>query len=194
MNHASRKPQLYVIAGPNGAGKTTFAREFLPHQVACFEFVNADLIAGGLSPLAPETASIQAGRLMLNQIHAMAAQRKTFGFETTLAGRSYMRLFGDLKQRGYEIHVVFLWLPTVVIALERVAERVRKGGHNVPAGVVRRRFRKGIHNLLQPYRPLWDSISLFDNSGSPARLVYEERAGVPTIHNSALYDQVVRMI
>jgi len=193
MANGTRKPQLYVIAGPNGAGKTAFAREFLPHQMGCFEFVNADLIAGGLSPLAPEAAAIQAGRLMLQQIRSLAGQHKTFGFETTLAGRSYLKLFADLKRRGYEVHVVFLWLPSVIVALDRVAERVRKGGHNVPVAVVRRRFRKGIHNLLQTYRSVWDSLSLFDNSGATARLIVEERAGKQTIHDAGLYEQILRM-
>ena len=193
MANGSRKPKLYVIAGPNGAGKTTFAREFLPNQMGCLEFVNADLIAGGLSPLAPEAAAIQAGRLMLQQIRSLADQRKTFGFETTLAGRTYLKLFTDLKRRGYEVHVVFLWLPSVAVALDRVAERVRKGGHNVPAAVVRRRFRKGIHNLLRTYRSIWDSISLFDNSGATARLIFEERAGMQTVHDAGSYENILRM-
>ena len=148
MSNAARHPQLYVIAGPNGAGKTTFAREFLPHQMGCLEFVNADLIAGGLSPLAPETAAIQAGRLMLERIHTLAVQWKNFGFETTLSGRSYLRLFHNLKRQGYEIHVSFVWLRSVALALQRVADRVRLGGHNIPTAVVRRRYTKGLRNLL----------------------------------------------
>jgi len=193
MNHASHHPQLYVIAGPNGAGKTTFAREFLPHQVACFEFVNADLIAGGLSPLAPDTAAIQAGRLMLERIHTLAAQQKDFGFETTLSGRSYLKLFRDLKRRGYEIHVSFVWLQSVELALQRVADRVRFGGHNVPAAVIRRRYAKGLRNLSGDYRAIWNSVSFYDNSGKSPVLVYAETGDVTQVLNETLYREVKRI-
>ena len=193
MNHASRKPQLYVIAGPNGAGKTTFAREFLPHQMGCLEFVNADLIAGGLSPLAPETAAIQAGRLMLERIHSLAAQRKDFGFETTLSGRTYLTLFRNLRRRGYEVHIFFVWLRSVELALQRVADRVRLGGHNVPAAVIHRRYAKGLRNLSGDYRAIWTSINFYDNSGAAPVLVYTETAGVAQVAHEALYREVKRL-
>ena len=193
MNPALRHPQLYVIAGPNGAGKTTFAREFLPHQVACLEFVNADLIASGLSPLAPDTAAIQAGRLMLERIHTLAAQQKDFGFETTLSGRSYLKLFRDLKRRGYEIHVSFVWLQSVELAVQRVADRVRFGGHNVPAAVIRRRYAKGLHNLSGDYRTIWNSVSFYDNSGNSPVLVYAETGDITRVLNETLYREVKRL-
>ncbi len=187
MSLASRHPQLYVIAGPNGADKTTFARQFLPRYRDCLEFINADLIAGGLSPLRPETAAIPAGRLMLRQIYTLSAQRHDFGFETTLSGRSYLRLFRQLKQRGYEIHVIFLWLRSVELSLQRVALRVREGGHNVPENVIRRRFRKSIRNLFGEYRNLWDSILVFDNSETISQLIYREIAGQLEIVNPEFF-------
>jgi len=166
---------LYVVAGPNGAGKTTFAREFLPNYVKCLEFVNADLIASGLSPFLPERAAIKAGRLMLKQIHFLADRGTDFGFETTLSGKGYVRLLKDLKSRGYRIYLYFLWVDNIDIALERVADRVRRGGHNVPEKIVRRRFNRGLPNLFNLYRPLLDLWAIFDNSTDhPVMIACEE--------------------
>jgi predicted ABC-type ATPase len=164
-------PNVYVVAGPNGAGKSTFARLFLPEYADCREFVNADLIAAGLSPFNPESLAIQAGRLMLERIETLARERVDFGFETTLAGRGYTSLLRKLKDSGYRIHLFFLWLPDVEIALERVRDRVLSGGHSVPEEVVRRRFSKGIANLFQLYVPLLDSWLVFDNAEELPRLV-----------------------
>jgi predicted ABC-type ATPase len=164
-------PELFVIAGPNGAGKTTFARTFLPRFANCREFVNADLIAGGLSPFAPGAAAIEAGRIMLGKIEELAAQRHTFAFETTLSGRGYLALFKRLKSTGYKIHVIFLWLPRVELAIERVKERVRRGGHSVPEPDIRRRFDRGVRNLLTEYLSLVDTWYLYDNSGSHPQLI-----------------------
>ena len=141
-------PNLYIVAGPNGAGKTTFAREFLPNHAECLEFVNADLIAGGLSPFYPEKVAIRAGRLMLAQIHLLASQNRNFGFETTLAGKSYVRFLTNIKAQGYRIHLYFLWVKNVDIAIERTADRVRRGGHSISEDVVRRRFSRGIPNFF----------------------------------------------
>ena len=137
MSIKRQSPSLYVIAGPNGAGKTTFAKEFLPHYAKCENFVNADLIAQGLSPFSPAAAGIKAGRLLLKQIHEFAEQRADFAFETTLAGKTYVRFLRRLKQQGYVIHLFFLWIPTVEVALARIADRVRRGGHEIPEKVVR---------------------------------------------------------
>ena len=168
-------PSLYIVAGPNGAGKTTFAREFLPNYVECLEFVNADLIASGLSPFAPERAAIRAGRIMLERIHLLFDRGTDFGFETTLSGKGYVRLLKDLKSKGYRIHLYFLWVDNVDIALERVADRVRRGGHNVPEEIVRRRFNRGLPNLFNLYRPLLDLWAIFDNSTDhPVMLACEE--------------------
>jgi predicted ABC-type ATPase len=170
-----RKPNLYIIAGPNGAGKTTFARKFLPKYEKCMEFVNADLIAGGLSPFSPERAAIQAGRIMLEQIQTLSARRLDFAFETTLAGKSYVGFLKDLKAKGYHVHLVYLWLRDVKLALERIADRVRKGGHNIPEATVRRRFHKSLANFFDLYEPLMNAWTIFDNSSDkPKRIAYKE--------------------
>src|SRR3989338_4300426 len=142
---------VYVIAGPNGAGKTTFAKTFLPRYLDCKVFVNADLIAGGIAPLAPDRAALKAGKLLLEEIKQTAKRGADFGFETTLSGKSYVRLFRDLIQAGYAIHLFFLWIPNVEISIKRIRERVRRGGHDIPEPVVRRRFHRGIENLFRVY-------------------------------------------
>jgi predicted ABC-type ATPase len=182
--------RLYIVAGPNGAGKTTFAREFLPNYVECLEFVNADLIASGLSPFLPERAAIKAGRLMLKQIHSLAERGTDFGFETTLSGKGYMRLLKDLKNRGYRIYLYFLWIDNVDIALERVADRVRRGGHNVPEKVVRRRFNRGLPNFFNLYRPLLDLWAIFDNSTDHPVMVACEEDGDLEVFDSVLFSKL----
>lgn len=169
--HPSKSPQLYIIAGPHGAGKTTFAREFLPHYVDCKQFVNADFIAGGLAPFSPETAALRAGRLLLEQIRLLTQKKSDFGFETTLSGVTYVSLLRRLKAQGYAAHLFFLWIPDVKIALARIADRVRRGGYDIPEQVVRRRFHKGLKNLFKLYRPLLDSLTIFENSGTVPRVI-----------------------
>jgi predicted ABC-type ATPase len=189
---SAKNPSLYIIAGPNGAGKTTFARQFLPHYAECLEFVNADLIANGLSPFVPERAAIRAGRLMLQQIHLLADRGRDFGFETTLSSKTYVRLLHDLRDRGYRIHLFFLWIPNIDIALERIADRVRRGGHNMPEDVVRRRFQKGLPNLFQLYRPLLDSWVIFDNSSDTPNMIAFEKLGQLQIVDSDLFAKLSR--
>lgn len=125
------KPRI-IIAGPNGAGKTTFAREFLPNEAGCPIFVNADLIAAGLAPFAPETAAIRAGRLMLQEMGRHFLARENFAFETTLSGRGYLRLIEQWQRAGYRVKLIFLQLASPEEAIARVMLRVRQGGHNVP--------------------------------------------------------------
>ena len=173
----SEEKRVIVIAGPNGAGKSTFAREFLPNEAACPVFVNADLIAAGLSPFAPEKAAIRAGRLMLEELQRHAAGGASFAFETTLSGRGYAPLIQRWQAAGYRVHLVFLRLPSVDVAVERVAARVAQGGHDIPAQVIARRFVKGWQNFEQLYRGLVDTWQVFDNSGEVAVLLEEgERA------------------
>jgi predicted ABC-type ATPase len=162
----SRQPNLYVVAGPNGAGKSTFARLFLPEYADCREFVNADLIAAGLSPFNPESLALQAGRLMLERVEALAEARIDFGFETTLAGKSWLPVLAKLRAQGYRLHLFFLWIPSPDLALRRIEERVRAGGHSVPEEVVRRRFARGLRNFAQIYVPVVDLSLLLDNSKS----------------------------
>lgn len=163
MNHS---PKILIIAGPNGAGKTTFAREFLPHEADCPDFINADLIAAGLSPFRPETAAFRAGRLMLEELHEKVRQRKNFAFETTLSGRTYVKLLQECRACGYHISLAFLSLPTADMAVARVAARVTQGGHNVPERDIRRRFEAGLNNFHHTYKQIVDAWTLYDNSGT----------------------------
>ena len=186
--NSDRDPKVYIIAGPNGAGKTTFATKFLPHYVECMEFVNADLIASALSPFLPDRAAFRAGRLMIEQIHSLADSRVDFGFETTLAGRGYVRLLNNLKDRGYRIHLFYLWIHRIDVALERIAGRVKMGGHNVPEDVVRRRYHKGISNFSRLYQPLTDSWAIYDNStDTPHLIAYKEHDKLEIIDHDTFY-------
>ncbi len=139
--------KILIIAGPNGAGKTTFAEELLPNEASCPEFVNADLIAAGLSPFLPEQAALAAGRLMLQRIADLGAAGKSFAFETTLSTRSWLRLIPGWKSLGYRAKLYFLSLPDPDFALRRVDARIRLGGHAIPPETVRRRFARGLENL-----------------------------------------------
>ena len=185
-------PTAYVIAGPNGAGKTTFASSILPNYVQCREFLNADLIAAGLAPFAPETTNVRAGRLLLSRIDELTAERRTFGFETTLAGRSYARRFAELRKQGYRISLFFLWLPNPELAISRVANRVRQGGHHVPEPDIRRRFRLGIRNLLTIYRPIVDEWKIYDATTVPPKLVVQEFENELKIVDQTRYDQAMK--
>jgi len=177
LKNKNRRPNLYIIAGPNGAGKTTFARKFLPQYVECLEFVNADFIAGGLSPFAPERAAIHAGRLMLEQIHSLAERGLDFGFETTLSGKTYVKLLQEMKNGGYLINIFFLWISNVKLALERIELRVQNGGHHIPEAIIRRRFGRSLPNFLRFYKPLADSWTIFDNSGDVPEMIAFEESG-----------------
>lgn len=169
-------PNLYIVAGPNGVGKTTFARKFLPKYADCRNFINADLIAQGVAPFAPETAAVRAGRIMLEEIEDFARKGIDFGFETTLSGRSYLKLIRELKTRAYKVTIYFLWAPTVEVTGLRVKERVLKGGHDIPEAAQNRRFARTLRNFLIDYRQIADAWILFDNSGlEPAPIAERER-------------------
>ncbi len=163
---ATPPPSLVPLAGPNGAGKSTAGPALLKDTLGITEFVNADLIAQGISPFAPEAAAVTAGRVMLARLRELARRRVTFAFETTLSGRAYARWIADLRLSGYEFHLLFLWLRTPELAIQRVADRVRQGGHHVPDEVVRRRYNRGLRNFLRLYRPLATTWRLYDNSRS----------------------------
>jgi len=163
--------KIVIIAGPNGAGKTTFAREFLPNEANCPEFINADLIAAGLSPFKPEAAAARAGRLMLAEMDERVRQRRSFAFETTLSGQTYARRISKWLLLGYHVKLIFLSLPSVEMAVARVAARVSQGGHNVPEEVIRRRFKAGLRNFDMVYKALVDAWTLYDNSGSVPKLL-----------------------
>jgi predicted ABC-type ATPase len=163
--------KILIIAGPNGAGKTTFAQDFLPQEASCPQFVNADLIAAGLSPFVPELAAVRAGRLMLQTIFVLARSGQSFAFETTLAGLSYLRHIRRWQADGYHVTLFYLKLPSPEMAIARVAERVRQGGHNVPEAVIRRRFVAGWKNFEGLYRDVVDAWVLYDNAGKAPRMM-----------------------
>ncbi|HCI13354.1 MAG: Zeta toxin family protein [Gallionellales bacterium GWA2_60_142] len=172
MSTSELTKRIVIIAGPNGAGKTTFAREFLPNEADCPNFVNADLIAAGLSPFAPELAAFKAGRLMLEEIASHVKRGESFAFETTLSGQTYAQMIPAWRSSGYAVELAFLSLSDVEMAIERVAIRVRQGGHNVPEEVIRHRFAHGIRNF-ERYKLLVDSWQLYDNSDIPTILIEE---------------------
>jgi len=183
---------VYIIAGPNGSGKTTFAEKFLPDYANCPNFVNADLIARGLSPFSPRIAAMKAGRLVLEQIRHFSTNGEDFAFETTLAGKSYAKLFEQLKQKGYRVHLFFLWIPTAELALARIKDRVAEGGHDVPAQDVRRRFDRGLRNFFRIYQPIASIWMLFDNSAAIPALIAEIKNGHPLIVNDNLYAKLLK--
>lgn len=164
-------PEIFVIAGPNGAGKSTTAREMLPAFVGCVEFVNADEIARGLSAFRPESVAMPAGRAMLSRLNELARQRIDFAFETTLASRSFAPWLKQRQQEGFAVNLVYLWLPGVELAVERVAQRVKAGGHHVPEQDIRRRYDRGRRNFSELYAPLADTWEIYDNSGFEPYLI-----------------------
>lgn len=171
-------PDLFIIAGPNGAGKTTYARRFLPEEMRCHEFVNADLIAAGLSPFRPASAGFEAGRIMVQRLKLLRAERRDFSFETTLSGYGYVAMLEEMRAAGYRIRLDFLWIRDLDISRQRVSSRVVKGGHNIPVEVQQRRFGKGIRLLAEHYRPLIHWWRLYDNTGACPHLVVQEKDGV----------------
>lgn len=157
-------PLVVVLAGPNGAGKSTTAPYLLKDALAVEEFVNADTIAQGLSAYRPDAAAVTAGKVMLERLRALASMRRDFAFETTLSGRSHARWLRELQASGYRTHLIFLSLPSADLAVARVADRVRRGGHRVPDAVVRRRFVAGLRNLFSVYMHAVDAWTIYDNA------------------------------
>ena len=186
---------LYIISGPNGAGKTTASYTVLPRILQCREFVNADEIAHGLSPFNPESMVIEAGRLMLQRIKDLLSHDESFSIETTLSTRSYYRLIEKAHRQGYNVTLLYFWLHSPELALQRVAERVSKGGHNVADHIVRRRYYEGIRNFFNIYAPIVDYWTLVDNSEVPRVIVAKGGKEVGLIVNdkdkyNTLYDYV----
>ena len=184
-------PNLYVIAGCNGAGKTTTSFTVLPEMLNCKEFVNADEIARGLSPFQPETVSFQAGRIMLNRIHELLGDGKDFGFETTLASKSYEPFITRAKEFGYTIVLIYFWLESVDLAKSRVMERVKKGGHSIPEATIERRYYRGLNNFFRLYRNLADSWIVYDNSKEvPAPLAKGNGKMISNIYNYDIWKMI----
>ena len=165
----ARSPTIYVIAGCNGAGKTTFAKEFLPKEVKCLRFLNADEIARGLSPFKPSAGAVRAARLLITQVDECLRGRDTFALETTLSGKTYIRLFQRARKLGFEIELHYLWLSSPAQAVARVRLRVKQGGHHVPAADIRRRFKRSLVHLLDDYLPLATRWAVWDSRSLPAK-------------------------
>jgi predicted ABC-type ATPase len=172
---------VYIIGGANGSGKTTVAKRLLPNFLSVFEYVNADEIAAGLSPFNPESVAIQAGRLMLERLESLKDTRADFAFETTLAARNFARFLRDCKSSGYTVNLIYFWLESPELAIERVQRRVASGGHNIPIDVVRRRYERGRINLTQLYLPLCDTWIIYDNSRDEPSLVAASGFNQPPI-------------
>ncbi len=179
------KPTLYIIAGCNGAGKTTASYSVLPDLLQCREFVNADEIAKGLSPFNPESVAIEAGKLMLQRINLLLSQHKTFAIETTLATRSYASTIIRAQAEGYCVVLLFFWLASPEMAIERVAKRVKEGGHNIPTETIIRRYWLGLQNFFNIFSPLVDSWMFFDNVDDTI-LIANNR----TISNGVLFNKI----
>jgi predicted ABC-type ATPase len=184
-------PTIYIIAGSNGAGKSTAANVILPQFLNCKEFVNADAIAAGLSPFQPETVSFQAGRIMLNRIKELIGEEKSFAFETTLTAKSYIPLLYEAKKKKYRIVLFYFWINSVKLALARIADRVKKGGHDIPKNVVERRFERSLFNLVNLFLPMCEEWSIFDNSSEAMNLIANGNGTrAHTIHNHSIWEQI----
>jgi predicted ABC-type ATPase len=182
---------LYIVSRPNGAGKTTASYSVLPKILQCKEFVNADEIARGLSPFNPESVAIEAGRLMLSRIKKLLSRNESFSIETTLATRSYFRLIEKAHQQGYDVTLLYFWLKSPEQAMERVAERVSKGGHNIPPDIIVRRYYEGINNLFKIYMPIVDTWVLVNNSETPRSIVATGGKDQETVvRNSVLFKTI----
>jgi predicted ABC-type ATPase len=176
---AEDAPTVVVLAGPNGAGKTTSARTLLAEAIHLMTYVNADVIAQGLSGFDPESMAMEAGRIMLQRLHSLAEQRASFAFETTLAGRSYARWLRSLRTTGYMVHLVYFWLASPDLAVARVAERVSQGGHNIHEATIRQRYRRSVQNFFQLFRPVVHTWKVFDNTqaGLPQLVAHGDEIG-----------------
>lgn len=187
--------QLYIIAGCNGAGKTTASYTVLPEILNCREFVNADEIAHGLSPFNPGNVAIEAGRLMLQRIEELLGREETFAIETTLATKSYVNLVHRAQAKGYRVTLLFFWLRSPELAMQRVAERVSKGGHDIPEDIIRRRYVCGIKNLFDLYATEVDSWSIYDNSSTPRqKVVVGGRTIDRIIYDAKKYNQILNYV
>jgi predicted ABC-type ATPase len=188
----SDRPTCWIIAGPNGAGKTTFALQYLPQVANCRCFVNADAIAAGLSPLAPETALLAASRLFLKEIEKYVCDHQSFAFETTLSGRSYLKLIHRLQTDGWQVKLIYLALPNVTMSKMRVAERVLHGGHNIPQQDIERRFPRSLQNLLTEFSFVVDSARCYMNTSATSELIFVQQKDNRTVMNQALFNELIQ--
>ncbi len=185
---------VYIIAGPNGSGKTTFARTFLPEYAQCDRFINADLIAQGLSPFSPSQVAIKSGKLVLEQIKEYSRQGVDFGFETTMSGVTYLKYFKMLQELGYKIHIFFLWIPSEQLAIARVKDRVSKGGHPVPVEDIKRRFERSMERFFKSYRPLAEKWILFNNAGVKPKIIARKHNAHMDVIDYDLFGQITKKV
>ncbi|MGZ8159979.1 MAG: hypothetical protein ACXWT4_14350 [Methylobacter sp.] len=188
------KPTCWMIAGVNGAGKTTFALEYLANMTDCRQFINADLIAAGLSPLAPERELVTASRIFLNEIETRIARRENFAFETTLSGRGYLKLIERLHGDKWQVNLLYLALPSVEMSINRVAERVANGGHSIPLAAIQRRFPRSLYNLFYEYRHRVDYCLCFMNSQETPELVFEQQAQDCNVIHDDFYQLLIQQV
>ncbi len=187
-------PRLYIISGPNGSGKTTASYGVLPELLDCSEFVNSDEFAKHLSPFAPESAYITASRLMLRKVKYLFDRREDFCIETTLATRALLKMTRSAQQRGYFVTVLYFWLSSPDIAVERVAARVRAGGHNIPEETIRRRYQMGLNYLFHSYMQTCDKWILADNSNPPFDIIAEGSKKGLVIRDMQRYNHVRSLV
>jgi len=185
------KPTCTIISGVNGAGKTTFALKYLREAGNCQRFINADLIASGLSPLAPELKQMAASRLFLNEIKLATRRRENFAFETTLSGKGYLNLIHYLQAEGWLVELIYLYLPDVQLSIERVAERVKHGGHDIPLEAIIRRYPRSIFNLVNDYAPLCDSVICLDNSQEEERIIFLQNRQSVIVKDKLTYQKII---
>ncbi|MEH2195750.1 MAG: zeta toxin family protein [Nostoc sp.] len=188
-------PSLYIIGGANGSGKTTVSMSLLPNFLDCFEYVNADAIAAGLSPLNPDSMAMEAGRLMIMRLRTLSNSGSDFAFETTLAARSFASFIIGCRAKGYTINLIYFWLQSLDLAVERVAARVASGGHSIPKDVIRRRYQQGRINLISLYLPLCDGWMIYDNSRSSPlfvaeRIIHQQ----PIIYINETWNQIIEVL
>ena len=184
---------LYIISGCNGAGKTTASYTVLPEILDCKEFVNADEIAKGLSPFNPESVAIDAGKLMIRRIRELLDSRSDFAFETTLAPRNYTHLIDEAHRKGYVVTLLYFWLETPELAVQRVAQRVRTGGHNIPLPTIYRRYQMGVQNLFKLYIPIVDHWSIINSSRVEFEIIAEGNKETLTISNQSVYNKLLTL-
>jgi len=186
-------PNLFIIAGCNGAGKTTASYTVLPEMLDCREFVNADEIAKGLSPFNPESMSLQAGRILISRVKELLSQKADFAVETNLTAKSYKNFIKKARGRKYRVGLVFFWLDSPELALSRVEERKRNGGHGVPEEVVRRRYVEGVRNFFEIFSKIVDEYIIIDNSNTPSEIVAECKDKILKIYNEKKYETLQKI-